>query len=340
MEIINHSRLSMIRKLFLRGSLFSYIIQRVIQAIPSVLVVVTIGFLLINLAPGDPVNYLLGDTSDPELAAQIRSRLGLDAPLQVRYITYINGIIHGELGRSLIYNRPVSQLILSRLPATLLLFISQYILSTIIGIMAGAFAAYKKGSFWDKATIFSSVLFISIPVFWSGQLLLIFFALKLPWFPSYGMMDQASQLVGFQHILDIAHHLALPALTLAFFNLALVSRLTRSSMAENLQADYIITARAKGISESVVLIKHALHNAILPVITVLGLTLGRMMSGAVLVETVFSWPGLGRLMYDSITMRDYPVVLGMFIVISCTVIAANLLTDLFYAIIDPRIKYR
>jgi peptide/nickel transport system permease protein len=322
-------------------SIFSFSLKRVMQAIPSILAVITIGFILINLAPGDPVTFLLGEAGDAQLEARIRARLGLDAPLYIRYFTYMTGVIQGQLGKSYIFGRPVSELIVARAPATLILFLSQFIISTLLGITAGAFAAYKKGGVWDKFTIALSVWWYSVPVFWSAQLMLILLSLKLDLFPSYGMhsLEATSQDL-ISRALDLAWHLTLPALALALLNMALVTRITRSSMVESMREDYIITARAKGISNLRVVLRHGLRNAVLPVMTVLGLTLGRMMSGSVLVETVFSWPGLGRLMYDSILMRDYPVVLGLFLTISIMVIIANLLTDIMYAFLDPRVRYR
>jgi peptide/nickel transport system permease protein len=316
------------------------IFQRVLQMIPSIWAVLTIGFILVNVAPGDPVSYLLDGTGDPELAAQIRSRLGLDAPLHVRYTTYLSGVLQGQLGRSYVYNRPVLRMIFERMPATLILFFTQFVLSTVLGIMAGALAAFKRNSWWDKTVITMSVVWYSIPTFWSGQLLLLFLAVRLDLFPAFGMSNIVAPEEGLTHFFDLIWHLVLPSLTLALLNMALVARISRSSMVETLQADFIITARSKGLSESIVFIRHALHNALLPIVTVLGLTLGQTMSGAVMVETVFSWPGLGRLMYDSILHRDYPVTLGLFIVISVSVILANLLTDMLYVILDPRVRLR
>lgn len=328
----------MLHKLVTGDSLLTYILQRVVQAIPSILAVVTIGFVLINVAPGDPVFYILGESGDPALVEQIRERLGLDAPLYVRYWTYISGVLQGQLGKSFVFNRPVAEIIQGRLSATLILFVSQFVLATILGIVLGAFAAIRKGTLWDKLTIAGSVFWYSIPVFWSGQLLLILFALKLDLFPPHGMRGIEAPAEGIGRTLDLLWHLFLPALTLALLNMALVARIARSSMLEALQEDYIITARSKGLGERRVIFAHALRNALLPVVTILGLVLGRIMSGAVLVETVFNWPGLGRLMYDSILTRDYPVVLGLFVVISVMVIIANLLTDIAYAFLDPRVR--
>lgn len=330
----------LIKRIFSGQSLAAFAFQRVVQAIPSVFAVITIGFILLNLAPGDPVNYILGDSGDAELAARVRARLGLDAPLHVRYFTYVSSILKGQLGRSYIYGRPVSEMISKRIPATLLLFTAQFVLSSILGIGLGVFAAHRKGSIWDKLTIALSVLWYSTPVFWSGQLLLLFFSLHLGIFPSYGMRSIQAPAEGIGRILDIASHLTLPMIAFALLNLALIARLTRSSMVETLREDYILTARAKGIPEGTVIRRHALRNTLLPVVTVQGMMIGQSMAGAILTETVFSWPGLGRLMYDAIVARDYPVVLGLFILVSSVVILANLLTDLLYALLDPRVRLK
>lgn len=310
--------------------------ERGLQALLAVVAVLVVGFALLNLAPGDPVTYILGDASNPQLVAQIRERLGLDAPLHVRFLTYVDGVIHGQLGRSIIYGRPVADMISSRVGATLLLFFSQFILSSVLGITLGTLAAYKKGSLLDKLVMAISISGYSVPVFWSGQLLLLLFALRLGWFPVFGMRSLGSSL---NPILDVAWHLVLPTLTLALLFSALIARLTRAAMVEALEEDYIITARAKGLSERKVL-RHALRNALLPVATILALNIGQAMAGAVLTETVYSWPGLGRLMYDGITSHDYPLVLGLFLVISLMVILANLLADVVYSRLDPRIRYR
>lgn len=331
----------MLGRIVSSDSLLVIILQRLIQALPSVLAVITLGFILLNFAPGDPVLYLVGENADPELIAHYRESLGLNAPLHVRYVTYVLGVVQGQLGSSFFYGRPVIDVIWERTAATVLLFVTQFVLSSALGIALGTFAAWKRRSIWDKSTISLSVLWYTIPVFWSGQLLLLLFSLQLDWFPSFGMrslLNPASG--GWEAAVDIGWHLVLPTLTLTLYNVGLVTRLTRSSVAEAMGEDYIVTARAKGLSESSVLRKHALRNALLPVVTVLGLSLGRALAGAVLVETVFSWPGLGRLMFDSITRRDYPVVLGLFLIISVVIILANLITDLIYAWLDPRVRIK
>jgi peptide/nickel transport system permease protein len=282
------------------------------------------------------VTYIMGDASDPVRAAEIRRRLGLDAPLEVRFVTYFQSVLSGQLGRSFIYGRPVFDMIASRIPATLLLFGTQFIISTVLGVTIGAVAAYRKGSWLDKVVIALTITWYSIPVFWSGQILLLVFALHLGWFPVFGMTSVVTKLPPF---LDVAWHLVLPAITLSLLFTPLIARLTRASMSEALAEDYITTARAKGVGELAV-IRHAFRNAMLPVVTVLALYLGQAMAGAVLTETVYSWPGLGRLMYDAINSRDYPLVLGLFWFISLMVIIANLLADVAYALVDPRVRYR
>ena len=310
------------------SSLLLYCLQRIFQSLPSILGVITVGFLLLNFAPGDPVSYMLGEWADKDMIALYRTRLGLDAPLYIRYFTYVSGVLQGQLGTSIIYGRPVLQMILERLPATLILFVAQFIVSSVLGISFGVFAANKKGSIIDKIIIALSVSWYSIPVFWSGQILLLIFAVNLGVLPTFGMK---SIVTPESPVLDILWHLILPATALGLQSMALTARLTRTSMVEALNEDYILTARSKGLSTYRVVVRHALRNALLPVITLLGLSLGNTLSGSVLVETVFTWPGIGRLMYDAISGRDYPLVLGLFIMISSVVIIANLVTDLLYA---------
>ncbi len=312
------------------------VVVRIFQALLAMLAVLVIGFVLLNLAPGDPVTYIMGDASNPELAERIRERLGLDAPLLVRFQTYLESVLSGQLGRSYVFGRPVVDMIASRVPATVLLFGSMFLVSSVLGILLGTIAAYRKGTLLDKSVIILTITWFSIPVFWSGQILLIVFAVHLEWFPVFGM---SSMLPTMQPFLDVLWHLVLPATTLSLLFTPFIARLTRTSMSEALAEDYITTARAKGLGERRVF-RHAARNALLPVVTVLALYLGQMMAGAVLTETVFSWPGLGRLMFDSISSRDYPLVLGLFLFISVMVIVANLVADLLYALLDPRVRYR
>jgi peptide/nickel transport system permease protein len=312
------------------------IVVRILQALLAMFAVLIIGFVLLNLAPGDPVTYIMGDASNPELAERIRERLGLDAPLLVRFQTYLESVLSGQLGRSYVYGRPVWDMIASRVPATVLLFGSMFVISAVLGIALGTLAAYRKGTLLDKSVIVLTITWFSIPVFWSGQILLIVFAVHLGWFPVFGMSSMLPTMPAF---LDVLWHLVLPATTLSLLFTPFIARLTRTSMSEALAEDYITTARAKGLGERRVF-RHAARNALLPVVTVLALYLGQMMAGAVLTETVFSWPGLGRLMFDSIGSRDYPLVLGLFLFISVIVIVSNLIADLLYAFLDPRVRYR
>lgn len=317
-------------------SLPSLVIRRILQSVIAIFAVLVIGFVLLNLAPGDPVTFILGDASDPILAQQIRERLGLDAPVHVRFITYIEGVLNGQLGSSYVFGRPVFDMIMARLPATLLLFGTQFVVSSVLGVAIGAIAAYRRDSWLDKVIIAMTITWYSIPVFWSGQILLLVFALHLGWFPVFGMSSVFTDL---PPAIDVAWHLFLPAVTLSLLFIPLIARLTRASMSEALAEDYITTVRAKGVGERTV-VKHAFRNAMLPVVTILALYAGQAMAGAVLTETVYSWPGLGRLMFDAISSRDYPLVLGLFWFISLMVIIANLIADLAYALLDPRVRYR
>lgn len=319
----------------------AYIAGRILQAVPLLLVVIVITFLLVHSAPGDPIDILAGNMeTTPEYRAQLRAEFGLDQPLALQLVTYIGKVFTLDLGFSLRYRQDVFELIMSRLPATMLLMGTALVLSSIFGIILGAIAARRPYSLTDNAATFAALAGYSMPVFWLGQLVLLLFALQLGWFPSQGMMSLRTPSAGWGRVLDIGHHLVLPALTYSVYNLTLIFRLTRSRMQETLAEDYIITARAKGVPENSVVYRHALSNALLPVVTVIGLNFGFMLAGSVLTETVFAWPGLGRLMYEAIMARDYPILMGLFIFISFLVIVANVVTDIVYALIDPRVVYR
>jgi peptide/nickel transport system permease protein len=322
------------------GSIAPYVLARLAQLLPIVLIIVVVNFFLIRLAPGDPIAYIIGDAPVPEeQIAELRKRLGLDAPLLRQLVIYLADVLTGNFGYSFISRAPVLDVILERLPATLLLMISQYVLAIAAGIMLGVISARRQGSALDTGVTLLSVVGYAVPVFWLGQMLMLVFANKLGLFPAQGMLSLRYDLGPFEKALDIAHHLVLPALTLAFFNLALIARLTRSSMLQVLGLEYVIFARSKGLSERTVVYKHALRNAVLPVITIIGMNLRTIIAGAVLTETVFAWPGLGRLTFDAIYTRDYPVLMAMFILVGIVVVLANLLTDLAYAYLDPRIRF-
>jgi peptide/nickel transport system permease protein len=225
------------------------------------------------------------------------------------------------------------------MPATLYLMVNALILASIVGVISGVISAMKPYSLYDNFITVVSIISYSLPVFWMGQMMLIYFSLKLNLFPISGMISQREGYMGFRYALDVGYHLVLPVLTLSSRHIALTARLTRAAMIETMSADYIVTARAKGLSEKRVLIGHGLRNALLPVVTIVGLSFRYLLAGSVLVETVFAWPGLGRLMYDSISMRDYPILMGILLIISASVIIVNLLTDILYGFLDPRVRY-
>tara|TARA_Y100000780_G_scaffold221922_1_gene230598 strand:- start:573 stop:1544 length:972 start_codon:yes stop_codon:yes gene_type:complete len=316
------------------------IIQRIVLGFVLLIAVIVLNFLLLQLAPGDVVDSMLaeGGGGDPVLAAKLRAAYGLDQPIYVQLFKYLGQVLSGDLGYSFYYDDTVSTLILGHLPTTLMLTLSALILAVAIGTLFGVYAAVKpRGIFSNFVTIFS-LLGYATPVFWLGMIILLVFALYLPLFPAFGIRSIPEPEHLFDRILDIINHLVLPTFTLAILYLANYSRLSRASMLDVLGADYIRTARTKGLSEFKVIFKHALKNAALPVVTMAGLQLGHIFSGAVLVETVFSLPGLGPLLYESIMRRDYPVILGVLFGAASTTIVANIITDLVYKRMDPRIQ--
>jgi peptide/nickel transport system permease protein len=316
------------------------IIQRIVLGFVLLIAVIVLNFLLLQLAPGDVVDSMLaeGGGGDPVLAAKLRAAYGLDQPIYVQLFKYLGQVLSGDLGYSFYYDDTVSTLILGHLPTTLMLTLSALILAVSIGTLFGVYAAVKpRGIFSNFVTIFS-LLGYATPVFWLGMIILLVFALYLPLFPAFGIRTIPEPEHLFDRILDIINHLVLPTFTLTILYLANYSRLSRASMLDVLGADYIRTARTKGLSEFKVIFKHALKNAALPVVTMAGLQLGHIFSGAVLVETVFSLPGLGPLLYESIMRRDYPVILGVLFGAASTTIVANIITDLVYKRMDPRIQ--
>ena len=315
---------------------FKYVGRRLLQAIPTVWAVITLNFFIVHAAPGDPVYVLAGDmVSNPEYITAFRARLGLDQPLYIQYMKYMINLLQGDLGYSYTYRQPVQDLILERIGATITLTLTSLIIFSALGIWLALHAARKPYSLRDNATTVIAVIGWATPEFWLGQMLLILFAFYLGWFPVSG--TESVREVKFV-FLDKLRHLFLPALALGMRYLALTARFTRGSLLENLGQDYIITARAKGLSERSIYYGHALPNALLPVITMIGMYFPTLLMGSVLTEVVYGWPGIGRLMYDAIYARDYPVMLGVFFVVSIFVIIVNLLIDLLYGIIDPRIR--
>ncbi len=315
--------------------------KRILQAIPLIFLIVVINFAIIHLAPGDPVNYLIGEGYyDEEFVQMMRKHWGLDKPLYEQLFIHLGRLLRGDLGYSYFYRQPVLTLILERMPATLLLMVSAIVIGAIIGVLLGVYSSRKQHSPTDYSLTVLSLAGYSVPRFLIALVLLLVFGLWLGWFPISGMISLGRDYTGIDYIIDVLWHLALPVIALSTRFIALITRLTRTSMLEVLRQDFIVTARSKGLSEKTILYKHALKNALLPIITVIGINFGFTFSGAVLIETVFGWPGLGRLLYDSFYTRDYPIIMGMFVFVSVLVITVNLITDIIYAFIDPRIRYK
>ncbi len=302
----------------------NYLIKRLFSAVFVLLGITTLVFLLIHLVPGDPVEVMLGETARPADREALRHALGLDLPVLQQWWQYLTGIAHFDLGESLHSKRAVSQLLMERLPATAILSIASMFIAIVIALPLGILAAVYKDSIWDKSAMVTAMLGVSIPNFVMGPLLILIFALWLGWFPVSGKEGFAS--------------LILPAFTLGTALAAILSRMVRASMLEVLQEDYIRAARARGLTEFHVLGLHALRNAALPVITILGMQFGALLAGAVITETIFAWPGIGQLMIESIQKRDYPIVQACVLLISFTYVLINLLTDLIYIKLDPRVK--
>lgn len=312
----------------------------VLKGLVLVLSVVVLNFVLVHAAPGDPVETIAGASGgmSPELRAQLRTQYGLDQPLPTQLSVYLGKVVHGDLGYSYFFNLPVGSLIADRVPATLLLVLTSVVAAFVFGTLLGVLSARKPNGPLSQFINMLSLVGFAAPVFWTGIMLVILFASVLPLFPVSGMRAIDASGGGMADIVDVLHHLVLPAFTLCLIYLAQYSRLSRASMLDVLGSDFIRTARAKGLSERIVLYKHALRNAVLPVITVLGLQFGNVMAGAILVETVFNWPGLGRLAFESVVRRDYPTILGVLLFSSVVVIVMNLVTDSCYRLIDPRMR--
>ena len=319
----------------------TYLLRRVGYGLLLMLGVVVLNFLLIRLAPGDPAVVIAGEMggATEEMLESIRQEYGLDRPLPTQLWIYVGGVITGDFGQSFFFNKPVSELILRRVGPTILLVATAQVMAISIGVFLGVIAARKpNGATSAFVSVFATVGY-AVPVFWTGIMLIILFASVFPVFPVEGMQSVKLRDAPLpMRVADILYHLVLPALTLAIIYLALYARLARASTLDVLGSDYIRTARAKGAGERSVLFKHALRNAALPILTVAGLQFGNLISGALLVETVFNWPGMGRLAFDSILRRDDPTILGVLFFASAMVVIANLLTDLGYRMADPRLR--
>jgi peptide/nickel transport system permease protein len=323
----------------MQRAVLNYVLRRILQAIPLMFAVIALNFLLIHMAPGDPVDVLVQEGASETMIALIRHEFGLDRPLHVQLFSYIKSVLRGNLGYSFTYNTPVINVILERIPATLLLMFAALVFASVFGIAMGVYAATKPYSLRDNLIAFMSLAGYSMPVFWLGQILVIVVALRLDLLPTGGMQSIRESHTGMAYAADVGRHLLLPAVCFGLYNFAMICRITRTAMLEVFQKEFITTARSKGLAERVVVWKHMLRNALIPVVTLIGMSLGLMFAGSVLTETVFSWPGIGRLTYDAIFTRDYPVLMGIFVFVSMAIIVANLITDLLYCLLDPRIRY-
>ncbi|WP_319547505.1 ABC transporter permease [Desulfogranum marinum] len=329
-----------------------YISRRLFHLVLIMFGVSVLVFLMLRMIPGDPAQLLLGEFANPEELESLRAQLGLNQSLLTQYWIYLSNIIQGDLGNSLRSNAPVAGEIWVRLIATLELSLAAMFIATVVGVAAGVLSAVKQRSFLDYASMFLALVGVSMPIFWLGLMLIYLFSVKYPILPMMGRITlglEVPEMTGLmvvdsllagngQAFLSAVKHLILPSFTLATIPMAIVARITRSSMLEVMSKDYVRTARAKGMAESVVVLRHALRNAFLPVVTVLGLNLGLLLGGAVLTETIFSWPGLGRYVVDSLAGRDYAAVQGCILVFAALMAAINLAVDLMYVFLDPRLR--
>ncbi|MEN2976432.1 MULTISPECIES: ABC transporter permease [Tistrella] len=315
------------------------IAARMIKIAVMILIIATFNFLLVHAAPGDPAAVIAGQSgaSDEKLLAQVRAEYGLDQPLHVQLTDYLAKVASFDLGYSYRQRQPVSVLIGERLPATLLLTVTAFLLALAIGSLLGTLAGVRAGKWTDTVISIAALLFYAMPVFWLGLMLVLIFSVRLDWLPAFGFSTIGPTITGIDLVLDVATHMVLPVATLAAIYLAIYARLMRASIIEVEHQDYVKTARAKGLARGQVIRRHMLRNALLPVVTFAGVQAGALIGGSVVVETVFAWPGLGRLTFEAVMQRDYPVLLGVFLVMSVLVIAINLLTDLITRIIDPRL---
>ena len=314
-----------------------YLLFRLLQLVPLVLVVIVLNFALIHLAPGDVASLLAGETADPVYLAQVRETYGLDRPFPEQLARYFAQVLSGDLGRSYRSHAPVLDEIMERVPATLLLIGTSLLISVTLGTAIGAWLARRPGTWIDTAVSSAAVSLFSVPVFWLGLMLVLFFSVQHRWLPSSGMSTAGGPREGLARMLDVATHLVLPAIALSTVWVGQYVRLARTTVLDVMAETYITTVRAIGFPERRIVRHDALRNALLPIVTVFGLQLGLVLTGAVLTETVFSWPGLGRLIYEAILARDTPIVIGAFVLMTFTVALAALLTDLVYAALDPRV---
>ncbi|WP_340110246.1 ABC transporter permease [Pikeienuella sp. HZG-20] len=317
-----------------------FILGRLVKAAFILLAILIVNFLLIHAAPGDPAAVMAGEAgaADAKFLADLRERFGLDQPLHIQLWRYVRDAVQFDLGFSYRQQMPVAELIAQRLPATLLLTGVAFVMSLVLGVIAGVAASARQGRWSDTIISFFALIFYATPLFWVALMAALVFSVWLDWLPGFGYESIGAGYTGFERALDIGLHLILPATTLGLFFTAIYMRMTRASMLEVSRLDFVKTARAKGLSRGVIQRRHILRNALLPVITLAGLQAGQIFGGAILTETVFAWPGIGRLMFDAINQRDYNVILGVFYVSAAMVLLFNLITDVVYVIVDPRIR--
>jgi ABC-type dipeptide/oligopeptide/nickel transport system permease component len=304
----------------------AYIARRLVVMVPVLLLVVTLVFFAFQIIPGDPARMFVGPDASQEAVEAVRRELGLDQPILVQYATYMRRLVTGDLGRSIALRKPVIEELARTFPATFRLALVSIAVSTVVGIGLGLVAAVSRGGLWDQVTSVIAVLGLSIPVFWLGLLLIYFLSVELRWLPSTGE-------TGWENYV-------MPTICLSTFSIAFIARMTRSSMLEVIPQDYVRTARAKGVREWGVIVRHGLRNALLPIVTVVGLRFGYMLGGAVVTEEIFAWPGMGRLLIVAVAQRDIPVVQGLLLTFAAAFVLVNLLVDVSYAFLDPRIRYR
>ncbi|GAB6005376.1 ABC transporter permease subunit [Geobacillus vulcani] len=333
--------------------MLSYVVRRVLMVIPVLFGMSLVVFFMIRAIPGNPAQVILGQKATKEAVAALTHKLGLDEPWYVQYVKYIGGLLHGDLGESIRTGAPIAEEIWPYLAATIELSLAAMLIAVIIGVNAGIISAWFQNSWFDYIAMVLALIGVSMPIFWLGLMEQWLFSIELDWLPTSGREDVRTPVEPITHLYlidtllsgntdqfwQVIQHLVLPSMALATIPMAIIARMTRSSMLEVMKSDYIRTARAKGLSMFWVVYKHSLKNAIIPVLTVIGLQTGLLLGGAILTETIFSWPGIGRYIYDAIGYRDYPVIQSGILIIATIFIFINLIVDLLYAIIDPRIKY-
>jgi peptide/nickel transport system permease protein len=310
-----------------------YLIRRIIGMLIVIFLVLTVAFVIVRLAPGDPAALMLGPDATPEDVVQLRERLGLDRPILTQYLTFIGNALQGDLGQSIFFKQSVLKTLAQRAEPTIFLSLFSLLFALVIAVPIGIYAAYRRGSFLDQSSISLAMLAASVPSFWTGLLFQRYIATELGWFPASGYGGPDAD------FLDRMQHLILPSIVLGIVNSALILRFTRASMLDILGEDYVRTARSKGMSERRVIMRHALKNAAIPIITVVGLTFSLLVSGAVVTERVFNIPGMGNLVISAVLRRDYPVIQGTLIVVAGLYVLINLITDLLYLLVDKRVKY-